>query len=374
MVVEAAGGGVARHVSDLADGLVASDTRVSVAYAPGRADASFLQWLEDNRQLAGVYPLTMRRAPGPWDLVSWWRLRSLIRRAGPFDLVHGHSTKAGALVRLAAAGLGVPTVYTPHAFITMNPNLPVGVRQLCRACELALSRMGDRIICVSEAERDHATGIGIEPGRMTVVHNGIPVLPAADREAARRFLGLAATDLCFGFVGRLSAQKAVERLIRAFLPVARTCPAARLAIVGEGPDLKSLERIARDLDVVSRVRFVGAANGPEVMAGFDAFVLASRYEGFPYVFLEAVARQLPIFTTNVGGAHAVVQEGVNGVVVEQQDWQKLTEVMLRFTSDQEFRARLCESAAAVAGKFTASLMVGATQEIYARLVADDAQG
>lgn len=352
---------------------MARDTRVSVAYAPDRAEARFLHWVETNRNLAGVYPLRMQRTPGPWDLVSGWRLRALIRRAGPFDLIHGHSTKAGALVRLAAAGLGIPTVYTPHAFITMNPELPAALRYVYRACELALSRMGDCIICVSEAERDHASALGIEPDRTAVVQNGIPVLPVVDRAAVRRFLGLAPTDLCFGFVGRLSAQKAVDRLIRAFSPVARSCPDARLAIVGEGPCRASLEGIARDLEVTSRIRFVGNADGPEVMAGFDAFVLASRYEGFPYVLLEAVARQLPVFATNVGGAQAVVRDGINGVVVEQESWQKLTDVMNRYASDRDFRSRLNENASATAGEFTISQMVNATREIYARLIANHTQ-
>ena len=110
LAMEAAGGGVGRHVLDLAEGLLRRDHDVCLIYSTDRAE----EWCSKAIQAMPALVtrrLPMRRAVGADDLRLTLQLRRLIDAMGPFDILHGHSSKAGALLRLAAIGK------RPHAFI-----------------------------------------------------------------------------------------------------------------------------------------------------------------------------------------------------------------------------------------------------------------
>ena len=124
LVLEAAGAGVGRHVVDLVAGLLARGHAVDVVYSPARAEASFVAQLEALQGALTVRELPMQRSVGIRDLAAARGLRRLIRAGGPYDVVHAHSSKAGALLRLAAIGLPARRFYTPHAFITLE-DLPI---------------------------------------------------------------------------------------------------------------------------------------------------------------------------------------------------------------------------------------------------------
>ena len=119
LVIEPSGGGSGRHVVDLARALIQSGHQVSLIYSPRRADAWF-QTEVAALPLNALERLPMRRGVGPWDIPCLHALNRLIARLGPFEIVHGHSAKAGALVRLAHAP-GAARIYTPHALPMMGP-------------------------------------------------------------------------------------------------------------------------------------------------------------------------------------------------------------------------------------------------------------
>lgn len=363
LVTEAAGGGVGRHVLDLAEGLVTAGHRVDVAWSPGRAEPGFIRALDAMDGLRR-HRLAMARAPGPGDITAVLALRRLMGGAGPFDLVHGHSSKAGALVRLAVVGRGIPALYTPHAFVTLDPDLGALPRAVYGLAERLLAAWGARVICVSEEERAHALSLGIRAARLAVIPNGISPLSPADRPGARTRLGLPEATPCVGFVGRLSAQKAVDRLIRAFA-LAPGNQQARLVIVGEGAERMALESLARDLGIANRTLFTGQGDGAALMAGFDIFVLPSRYEGFPYVLLEAASRGLPILTMAVGGAGVVVEQGGNGYVVPQAGGVvAMAERLGLLLGDPGLRRGMAKRSLERAAGFTARNMAAATVALY----------
>lgn len=363
LVIEAAGGGVARHVLDLAQGLVAAGHRVHIAWSPARAEPDFIQALD---AIAGLrcHRLVMSRAPGPGDIGAVLALRRLMRGAGPFDLVHGHSSKAGALARLAAAGLGIPALYTPHAFVTLDPEMGALPRAVYALAERLLAAWGARVICVSEEERAHALSLGIRPARLAVIANGISPLLPADRPGARARLDLPDETPCVGFVGRLSAQKAVDRLLRAFAR-APGSDRARLVVVGDGAERAALESLARELGIADRTRFTGQADGVALMAAFDIFALPSRYEGFPYVLPEAACRGLPIVAMAVGGAGVVVEEGSNGFIVPQAGGAAaMAERLSRLLRDPGLRRAMARRSLERAAGLTVGNMVARTVALY----------
>ena len=370
LVIESCGGGSARHVADLAAGLLAEGHDVEVAYSPLRADGWFLAELQ---ALTGpglvMHSIDMFRNPGLHDAKAARQLRALLKDCKPFDVVHGHSAKAGALVRLAGYGDPALKVYTPHAFITLDPELGAKKRLVYTVAERLLAPLADGIVCVSNEEKDHAESLGISSQLLVTIENGLAPLPDADREAARSTLGLKESDVCFGFVGRISGQKPVARLVLALQLLYTQCPNAVVVIVGEGPDYEDVQQLAQTLNIEDRVRFTGAADGQFLMAGFDVFVLPSSYEAFPYVYLEALARGLPIISTDVGGSAAVIDHGVNGYIVPQNKLELLTKYMAVLTEDCEMRGRMSQHSLEKSKQFTVKNMVANTIAVYKSLKA-----
>lgn len=373
LVIESAGGGSGRHVLDLAAGLADAGHEVALVYSPVRAERWFVA---EAGELQGVSILQMEihRAPSVGDLIAAARLRRLMARCGPFDVVHGHGTKAGAIVRLAGFMSRSVRIYTPHAFFTLDPTLGRAARLFYTVAERMLALLGRAIICVSEEERDHAIRLGIAPRRLTVVTNGLAPLPDADREAVRRLWKLDAETVCVGFVGRISAQKAVHRLVECFAAVLDRGIDARLVIVGTGPLLESVREVAQRYRISEEVIFHGAGPGPRLMAGFDVFAMTSRYEAFPYVYLEALYRGLPIVTSEVGGSSAVIREGINGFVVEQHDRERFVELLAGLCADPERRAELGRQSRAMAPDFSVETMVASTLAVYHRVLAGGTPG
>jgi glycosyltransferase involved in cell wall biosynthesis len=193
-------------------------------------------------------------------------------------------------------------------------------------------------------------------------------LPPADRSSARVRLQLASGQICAGFVGRISGQKAVDRLIRAFGSLYATHPLLVVAVVGDGEELPAMRALASQLQVADRIRFLGAADGVALMAGFDLFVLSSNYEAFPYVYLEALARGLPIVTTDVGGATAVVEPGVNGYIVPRADLSGFAQAIGRLTDDAGLRQRMSQAALQKSQSKTLAAMVDNTLAVYLSLL------
>src|SRR5579862_7837079 len=112
-VVESSLAGTGRHVLDLSEGLLRRGCEVHLLYATRRADRLFLDRLGALPGLrSAVVP--MRTGIHPSDLPAVLAVRRYAREFGPFDVIHGHSSKGGAMARLAALGSGTPAIYTIH--------------------------------------------------------------------------------------------------------------------------------------------------------------------------------------------------------------------------------------------------------------------
>ena len=145
MVVESSSGGTGRHVLDLSEGLTQRGCDVHVLYSTGRADRFFL---DRAKSLPGVrcVPLPMRTSIHPGDFAAVLAARRYVKEFGPFDAIHGHSSKGGAVARLAALGTSSAAFYTLHGFIIMDPLLALWKRAFYLGVELVLGPRTSRII------------------------------------------------------------------------------------------------------------------------------------------------------------------------------------------------------------------------------------
>lgn len=365
-VLEPSGGGSGRHFIDLCAGMIARGHRVTAIYSPLRAEARFLGEL-GALKLDSVHSVPMRRAPHPSDMTATLSIRRIVREYGPFDIIHGHSSKAGFLTRLRMPGLPhTPRIYTPHAFRTMDPTLGKGGRMVFGTVEAVLGRaLTEKVICVSADEHEHAARVlHIPSHRLVTIVNGV-ARPAHDRrEPMRNRFGFKADDFVFGFVGRLSAQKAPERLIRAFGRIAGHFPAARLLMIGSGELEADIRAQAQFLGIQAQLVLTGEVPGAEAMQAMDALVMPSRYEAMSYAMLEAAAAAKPLVLTEVGGASTVLEDGVNGRLVgNSDDVSALAAAMLEFREPARAQ-HFAERAAARANRYDLDTMVDLTIRTY----------
>lgn len=295
-VVEASFAGVGRHVVDLVNGLGEVGVDNDVLYSPTRASRRFIDDLE--RTDAAVHHTPMSRAPSIHTTRAT-RLAATIARRGGIDVIHGHSTGGGVVARLAGRVVGTPAVFTPNAFLTLQPDVGRLPALAYRAIERGLRRQTSALICVSPEEHTHALGLRYTPRRSFVVQNGIErQAPDLNVTLVGKLAALRSdpAERIIGFVGRLDGQKRPDLLIAAFDALINRLgeQKVRLLVVGEGSLDAALRTQVDRLGITDRVTFLGVQDGPAMMASFDVLAVPSAYEGFPYVVLEALRAGTPV--------------------------------------------------------------------------------
>jgi len=372
LAAEPTGGGVMRHVLDLAEGLPRRGFRVLLVHAKRGIDAAFAGRIERQKEFGyETAMLDLQRAPGGHDFAATMALRRVIRAFGGADVLHGHSSKAGALARLGRWSHARRVVYTPHAWYTQNPELGNSSRRAYQFIERALATVTDRIISVSRDEAEHAVALGIGRRKLVLIENGIeswtPEQVAQKRAATRARLGIGADDVVVGFLGRLAPQKAPDVALRAFRQILDGRPATRIVLAGDGPEGARLRALMSELGLGDRIVQLPVANGPDVIPAFDLFLMTSRYEGFPYVLLEALAAGCAIVTTRVGGVVDCVLDGENGAVVDDVDPDPIARAVLAIVNDPDTLNRMRAESRARAALFSIDRMLDRTAELYRSL-------
>lgn len=365
-VVEA-GGGVAQVVIDLVRAGVAAGEDITVIYSPSRATPDFIQTLTS---LLGpkVVSTPMRREVGLHDVPDLWGLYWCLRRMGPFEVIHGHSSKAGALVRLV--GILFPhsiKIYSPHAFVTLDPKASF----LFGIVEKILGCFGDSIFVLSQVEKYHALEkLRMNKNKIEIIHNGIEIDYPADRSTARRTMGYGPDEFVVGFVGRFVPQKNPLRLIEAFTLAVQSNPALRLALIGDGPLRAEVDAAIASQNVTDKVRVFSGYVGRDLMPGLDCLLCASDYEGFALVFLEALAAGVPIVSTPVGGAHEAVIEGETGFMTSDFSPVSLAHAVTKLAQiDPVKRTQMSQSARRHVQNFSLEHIAKQMQSLYASLLA-----
>jgi glycosyltransferase involved in cell wall biosynthesis len=206
-------------------------------------------------------------------------------------------------------------------------------------------RQTDMVVANSAAAAEYA--LAHEPldrAKVRIIRNGVKLispLETEDRVARRRALGVGDRELLIGCVANYLPVKRHEMLIDAFASVAQRFPAARLALIGEGPMRHAIESRERSQGLGQRVRLVGSVADPTPTLGaFDVAVQSSRSEGLPNALLEAAAAGRPIVATDAGGTGEIVLDGETGLLVRTEDADALASALIRALSDSELRTRL----------------------------------
>ncbi len=258
------------------------------------------------------------------------------------DIIHTHNFYSG-LYGIVAGRLGggfkvIHGEHGNHSFSSVTGDAVVRF----------VYPLADRILTVSEAVEYALIQEGIPPAKIKCIRNGVDTdrfNPSAPYPGNGHSQGFGDNHTVFGYVGRLSPEKGVDRLIDAFARVHRDHPASRLTIVGDGPVLEQLRHLADSLAIQEAVQFVGARlDVDEFYRRFDIFVLPSLVEGMSNVVLEAMASGLAIIATDVGGNGELITSGQNGLIVKADCVEALANTMRMLATEKEYRRRLAEAA------------------------------
>ncbi|MDQ7011245.1 MAG: glycosyltransferase, partial [Mariprofundaceae bacterium] len=265
----------------------------------------------------------LMRRPGLHDWRAWRQIRRLVEQG--FDIVHTHTSKAGALGRLAAAGRA-KVVHTPHGHIFHGYFGPLATYAFARI-ERWLAGRCDALIALTQAERDDHLRLGIgRRAQWHVVPSGVDVEAIAEQVAVRRNASPPAWDAVS--VGRLVPVKGMDRLIRAWESVCRRRSEARLAIIGDGPERERLQAMCRELGIQEQVHFPGWVDPVPYLAAARCFCLLSFNEGMGRAVVEAFAASLPCVVADVCGLSELVDDHV-GVRVRADEPEEVADALLR---------------------------------------------
>ena len=310
------------------------------------------------------------RDPHPvHDPVALARLYGLMRR-GRYQIVHTHTTKAGLLGRLAARWARVPVVvHTPHGHAFHDYLSQAGSRALVWT-ERAAARWTDRIVCLTEAERDDHLRYHIAPaGKFTVIHSGVDLerfgAARPDPQAARGALGLSETGPLVGCVARLVPVKGVDCLLEAWSAVRSAVPDATVVFVGDGPLRPTLEAAAKAEGLGRSAAFLGVRDDvADLLPLFDVVVLPSRNEGMGRAAVEALAAGRPVIGSRISGIQNVIQDGETGVLVPPGDPGALARAIVRCLRERAVRDGMAARARDAARAYGVDAMLSQLDELY----------
>lgn len=372
LVTEPGIDGVFRHVEGLAKYCLGRGVEVHLAYSDERGSAPLQKLLQTVREAGGeVLNLRVGNAPAPRDLPAFLRLRAFAQRLRP-DVIHGHSSKAGALVRMLRwAGWRGPLFYSPQAYYGLAPR-PSRVRT---ALYNGLERLFGGVGTTINISRDEAafarTTLGISEEKIRIIHNAVDTAAFAPADAAvqrqrRAELGLPADVVVLGFIGRSSFQKDPQTLYRAVSPVLAAHPALRLFHVGQGELDAELAALASTLGIAQRIVRRPYLEAPACFYGaIDALIVPSRYEaGWPLVTLEALACDLPVISSVAPGTSDIADGGLSHCwTARAEDVDGFTRGAEAWLADRP-AGRVCNHRAIAIGRFGIEKCLGAVIAEY----------
>jgi len=234
-------------------------------------------------------------------------------------------------------------------------------------------RKAELLIAVSEEEKRLVVNKGYPEDRIRIVYNGYENMEGDDFNQIKLIKEKYDAEDCLiiGNLGRLNKTKRLDLLIRAFVIVKEKVKnKLKLIFIGNGPDRPRLEGIVHRNSLEKDVLFHGFVNrGDRVLKVFDIFVLPTSFEGCSNVLVEAMAKGLPIVTTDIPSVNWMFENGRDVLLFRENDVNDLSEKILELVNNESLRNNLAESAFIKFQKdFDAQIMIDRIDEIYQSLL------
>lgn len=284
-------------------------------------------------------------------------LRAAIAESNP-DAVISFIDKVNVITLLAKLGLNIPVVVSERT----DPKMSIAGTAWERLREWTYPG-AERIVVQSKGAQDY-----FSPklqARIYIIPNPVllPEIGVSTTKGALIKPSLIA-------MGRFSEEKCFNLLLKAFAKLQNSHPQWTLTILGEGGLRTELEALRDQLGLSNRVHLPGRVkNIYEFLKQADIFVMSSRFEGFPNALCEAMACGLPVISTDCpSGPREIIRDGVDGILVKNQDVDALAAAMKRLMSDEAERQRLASRAKDVTDRFSLDKVMGMWENLVDQVV------
>lgn len=277
------------------------------------------------------------------DFNSVKAIRKIIKRYKP-DIVYCHSSKAGAVGRVADLGLKNKMIYNAHGWAFNMKGIGGKKTIFYKLIEKFLAKITDKIICISEYEKISALQQKIcAPEKLAVINNGIDfdeykeIYPKAKTE-----LNIPENAYVVGMIGRLAKQKAPDLFVKMAKSIKEQIPDAYFIIIGDGPEWNTITELISAYGLEKSFYITGWVNNPlDYASCFDVATLLSRWEGFGLVLPEYMLLGKPIVATRVDAIPYVIEDA--GIIVEAEDYTEAARAVIRLYNDNGLKTSLIEN-------------------------------
>jgi len=306
------------------------------------------------------------------------RVGQIAHAYGPPDVVHTHDwltvTSGVATKHLLRRPL-VMTFHSTEAKRSSGSTSPES--NLVNGLEWWGAFESTRVITISRSMVAHLeTQFQIPASKIASIYNAVDMEKfsgSVDREAVRRRWRVEPGEKLIAAVGRLTAQKGFDNLVRAFPLVLQKVPRCRLLIMGEGYMRTELQALARERGVADRTilgGFVGDRDLSDALKSSDVVVIPSRFEPFGITALEAMAAGAPLAVSKVDGLAEIVQNEVDGLQFVPEDIGGMADAIVRLLMDGPLASRLASNGMEKAKRYSWSSVAERTEEVYEAAMRD----
>lgn len=284
----------------------------------------------------------------PWqDFKALLQLVAVIRGYRP-DMVHTYTSKAGLLGRLAARICGVPLIVHTIYELPQNSTPRPWLKKIYWMLEKLAALWGHHFVTISQVNVDQILAERICPAEsLSLIREGVELEryhPHVAASEIRASWGLPPEANVLGIAARLEPAKGHHDLLQAFALLSQRHPDLHLMVMGTGDLEQTLRAEVLKLNLQGRIHFLGWVEDlVSSIAALDLFVLSSHYEGLGLVLLEALAVNVPVVSTRVGGTQDIVEDGVTGLFAPPHDPRALAQAIERLLLDREMAQRLAQA-------------------------------
>jgi len=289
------------------------------------------------------------------------------------DLIHAHTRVTQVLAWYVQRLTGIPYVSTCHGFYK---------RRLGRRL---MPAWGNHVIAISKpVEESLLEDFSVPLDRVSTIYNAINVLGLVDRfraktpSAIRRDLGIPNDSKVVGIVSRVVADKGHEYFLRAVKKLmADSHPNVKVIVVGEGPYLSEVRRLAHELGIEDKVYFLGMLQDiTYALSVIDVFVLPATWrEGFGLSIIEAMAVKVPVIVTNIWALNELIHDRVNGLLVPPKEVGALADAIKELLGNGQLYQSIAQNGSEmVSREFSIQRMAEQIDRLYDQVLSQQRSG
>lgn len=369
-VVKGSGGGPDKTIINSPKYLAEHGYQMLCAYMHAPDDTGFPR-LREKAELKGTELISILDH-GPLDFKVISQLLNICRQHR-VTIWHGHDYKSNLLGLILHHVWPMRLVTTVHGWVEKTRRTPL--YYWIDRCTL---RFYEKVICVSDDLYETCRQYGVPKSRCLLLENGIDVTDFQRRqsvEQAKSALGIPAEQLLIGAVGRLSAEKGFDLLIRSVDSLIKQGHRLNLMIFGEGNEQANLQNLIDESGHNDRIKLMGFRTDLRpCYEAMDLFVLSSLREGLPNVVLEAMAMEVPVLSTSVAGIPRLIQHDVNGYLINSGSMEELTIGLATLLGNTSLRTRYRQTARqTVESKFSFAVRMEKLSRLYDEMMSSSSR-